>query len=313
MIADASGIRLLRSILCCSIAIVFGAGAAIAKDKGYQPPRLADGHVDLQGMWEMTNLLPMERARNYQSLVITEAEAAKVTADAARRQEDPTVIDSDSFFRRPRRLEPIRGEFRSSMVIDPPDGHIPFTAQQTERRRIPRPRGMATGLDGPEARSTMERCIASDGAPLFRAIPSNNLHQFVQTANMLLMQSEEIPQSRIVRIGGQHGPSTVHTYAGDSIGWWEGDTLVVETKHFRPASYVSPKSTVTERFTRIADKELLYHFTIEDSDYYTRPWTAENHFLLGQEKMLEYACHEGNYSLTHILQAARWMEKPPGK
>jgi hypothetical protein len=259
-------------------------------------------------MWEMTNLMPMERPRNFKSLAITQAEAARITEDAARRQEDPTVIDSASWYRRPRQVEPIRGELRTSVVIDPPDGRIPFTTQYAERRRLPRPQGMATGLDGPEARSTMERCIASDGAPLFRAIPSNNLHQFVQTTNVLVMHSEELPETRIVRIGGQHGPSTVRTYFGDSIGWWEGDTLVVETKYFLPASYVSPKTTVTERFARVSDEELIYRFTIDDPSYYTQPWTGENHFLLGHEKLLEYACHEGNYSLTNILRAARAME-----
>jgi hypothetical protein len=255
----------------------------------------------------------MERPRNFKSLVISEAEGTKVNADAARRQEDPTVIDSASWYRRPRQLEPIRGELRSSIVIDPPDGRVPYTAQYAERRKLPRPHGMATGLDGPEARSTMERCIASEGAPLFRSLPSNNLHQFVQTTNALVMQTEELPETRIVRIGGQHRPATVLTYFGDSIGWWEGDTLIVETKHFLPASYVSPKTTVTERFTRVADKELFYRFTIDDPDYYTQPWTGENHFLLGQEKLLEYACHEGNYSLTNILRAARSMEEPGKK
>jgi hypothetical protein len=283
-------------------------GFVEAKEKAYRPPRLPDGHADLQGMWEMTNLMPMERGRNSKELVITPAEAAKVTDDAARRQEDPAVIDSASWYRRPRRVEPINGELRSSIVIDPPDGRIPFSPQYTEKRRQPRPRGMSTGYDGPEARSTMERCIASDGAPLFRAIPSNNLHQFVQTADVLVMHSEELPETRIVRIGGRHGPASVQTYFGDSIGWWEGDTLVVETKHFLAANYVSPKTTVIERFTRVSDSELLYRFTLDDPDYYTQPWTGENHFLLGHERLLEYACHEGNYSLTNILRAARVLE-----
>lgn len=313
MIDDTMRTLFIRSILCCSIAICCGTSVVVAKDKTYQPPRLADGHVDLQGMWEMTNLLPMERPRNFKSLVITEAERTKVNEDAARRQEDPTVIDSASWYRRPRQLEPIRGELRSSIIVDPPDGRIPFTSLYAERRKLPRPQGMATGLDGPEARSTMERCIASEGAPLFRSLPSNNLHQFVQTANALVMQTEELPETRIVRIGAQHRPATVPTYFGDSIGWWEGDTLIVETKHFLPASYVSSKTTVTERFTRVSDKELLYRFTIDDPDYYTQPWSGENHFLLGQEHLLEYACHEGNYSLTNILRAARSMEEPGKK
>ncbi|HYM34263.1 MAG TPA: hypothetical protein VET48_02645, partial [Steroidobacteraceae bacterium] len=170
--------RILRiSIACFCIANV------AAKDNAYHPPRLADGHADIQGMWELTNLIPMERPRDIKSLIITQVEAAKLDADAARRQADPTVIDSDAFYRRPRRIEPIHGELHSSVVIDPQDGRIPFSTSYTEKRRALRPVGMAVALDGPEQRPTMERCIASDGAPLFRSIPSNNLHQFVQTPN----------------------------------------------------------------------------------------------------------------------------------
>jgi hypothetical protein len=226
MIDESARIKSPYAILVGAIVLACAASTAHAKDPVYKPPRLADGHVDLQGMWEMTNLMPMERPRSFTSLVITNAEAEKITADAARRQEDPTVIDSASWYRRPRQVEPIRGELRTSIVVDPPDGRIPFTTQYAERRRLPRPRGMATGLDGPEARSTMERCIASDGAPLFRAIPSNNLHQFVQTANVLVMHSEELPETRIVRIGGQHGPATVQrisvtrSVGGKAKRWW---------------------------------------------------------------------------------------------
>jgi hypothetical protein len=296
-------------IICVSIATACVASFAVAKERDYRAPRLPDGHPNLQGMWELTNLMPMERSRDMGTLIISQAEAAKLDNDAARRQEDPSVIDSASGYRRPRHMEPIRGELHSSVVIDPPNGRIPFSSGYTEKRRVPRPAGMATAYDGPEQRPTMERCIASDGAPLFRSIPSNNLHQFVQTADILIIHSEELPDTRIVRIGGHHAPSSLLSYLGDSIGWWEGDTLVVETTNFLPASYVSPKTRVIERFTRVSANELDYLFTVEDPDYYTQKWTGENHFMLGDERMFEYACHEGNYALPNILRGARVQDK----
>jgi hypothetical protein len=259
-------------------------------------------------MWELTNLMPMERPRDIKGLTITKAEASKMDVNAAQRHEDPTVIDSASGYRRPRIVEPIRGELHSSVVVDPQDGRIPFSAHYAEKRRLPRPAGMATAYDGPEQRPTMERCIASDGAPLFRSIPSNNLHQFVQTSNVVVIHSEELPETRIIRIGGQHATAKVLSYLGDSIGWWEGDTLVVETKNFLTGTYVTPKTTIIERFTRVSDNELDYLFTVEDPDYYTQKWTGENHFLLGDERMFEYACHEGNYALPNILHGARAQE-----
>jgi hypothetical protein len=252
--------------------------------------------------------MPMERPRDIKGLTITKAEASKMDVNAAQRQEDPTVIDSASGYRRPRVVEPIRGELRSSAVVDPKDGRIPFSATYAEKRRLPRPAGMGTGYDGPEQRPTMERCIASDGAPLFRSIPSNNLHQFVQTPDVLVIHSEELPDTRIIRIGGHHQPAQLLSYLGDSIGWWEGETLVVETKNFLPGTYVSPKTTVIERFTRVSRNELDYVFTLDDPDYYTQKWTGENHFLLGDEHMFEYACHEGNYALPNILRGARAQE-----
>ncbi len=294
--------------LCVSMALYCVSNLADAKDKAYRPPRLPDGHVNIQGMWEFTNLIPMERPRDVKALVITQADAARIDDNSAKRAEDPTVIDSASGYRRPRHVEPIRGELHSSVVVDPQDGRIPFTVKYSEKRRLARPVGMAAAFDGPEQRPTMERCIASDGAPLFRSIPSNNLHQFIQTSNVVMIHSEELPDTRIIRIGGQHAPAALLSYLGDSIGWWEGDTLVVETKNFLPATYVSPQTTLIERFTRVSNNELHYLFTVEDPNYYTQQWTGENHFLLGTEQMFEYACHEGNYALPNILHGTRAQE-----
>ena len=150
------------------------------------------------------------------------------------------------------------------------------------------------------------------------SIPASNVHQIVQTADAVLLFAEPMHDARIIRMNAQHAHPAVTSWLGDSIGWWEGDTLVVETKFFTPSGrvrtsplgdyLVSPRTVVTERFARVAHEELNYRFTVEDSTWYVHPWRGESHFTLTDEPMLEFACHEGNYSLRFILEAARTLE-----
>jgi hypothetical protein len=127
--------------------------------------------------------------------------------------------------------------------------------------------------------------------------------------------SELIHDARMIRMNSTHSPAALTSWLGDSIGWWDKDTLVVETKYFSPNSavrlrpqstfLVSPNTTVTERFTRVSDHELNYVFTVSDPTYYTRSWTGETHWMRSHAKIFEYACHEGNYSMRDMLEAAR--------
>jgi hypothetical protein len=120
---------------------------------------------------------------------------------------------------------------------------------------------------------------------------------------------------RMIRMHGTHSPPELTSWLGDSVGWWEKDTLVVETKYFsassairlrgRDALLVSPQTTVIERITRVSEHELSYVFTVSDPTYYTRPWTGESHFLRSNSRIYEFACHEGNYSMRDMLEAAR--------
>jgi hypothetical protein len=124
--------------------------------------------------------------------------------------------------------------------------------------------------------------------------------------------------ARIIRMHAQHTHPAITSWLGDSIGWWEGTTLVVETKFFTPSDrvrtsptgdyLVSPRTVVTERFTRVSHTELNYRFTVEDPTWYAQPWSGESHLTLTDEPLLEFACHEGNYSLRFILEAARALE-----
>jgi hypothetical protein len=150
------------------------------------------------------------------------------------------------------------------------------------------------------------------------AVPTLNLHQIVQTPAAVLMHSEWNHDARIVRMNARHNTATAGSWLGDSVGRWEGDTLVVETRHFSATSsvrftagiyfLVSPATVVTERFTRTAEDVLSYEFTIADPTWYTTPWKGRNQLRRSHETLFEFACHEGNYAVRFVLQGMRALE-----
>jgi hypothetical protein len=203
----------------------------------------------------------------------------------------------------------INGEYRTSMVIDPPNGRIPPMKPGAGRRsRFPPGVGPS---DGPEGRSLGERCIlsfgSSAGPPMLQTM-YNSTYQIVQSPGYVIFHVEMVHDARIVRIGGTHGPKSIRKWMGDSIGRWEGDTLVVETTNFRPEQSfrgTSENAVITERFTRTAEDQIVYSFTVNDPERFTAPWTAELAFSAYPGPVYEYACHEGNYGLPGILSGAR--------
>ena len=116
-----------------------------------------------------------------------------------------------------------------------------------------------------------------------------------------------------------HGPAALHPWLGDSVGWWDGDTLEVETVNVNPEQgrtgpiYLSPAGRVTERFTRISQDQIFYEFQVEDPAYYSRPWRAEMSLNAGKDQIYEFACHEGNYAMSGILGGARAAERSGGE
>jgi hypothetical protein len=289
--------------------------AASANAAAYRPLRLEDGQPDLQGAWDHVDATPLERLAGYPTLAITAEQAAAIERHLAELSEDRSTPTEPTEYFNARHLLPIRGEFRSSIVIDPPDGRIPgtpeFKAWQIKTRAA-----VVNALDGPEQRPTSERCLgnpASQPPNLYN--PGTNLHYIVQTKDAVVFLSEVMGFVRIIRLNAQHAPAAVTSWSGDSIGWWEGNTLVVETKYFTPSDIgrvaagitflVSPNATVTERITRASAAELDYVFTVDDPSQYTRPWTGETHFMRSSDRLFESACHEGNYSLGFILQGGR--------
>jgi hypothetical protein len=290
--------------------------AAIAGESPYRAPRLDTGQPDLQGVWIASNATPLQRPIRFKTLSITEAEAAELLATLEARAEDRSSPTEPTEYFENLAIEPIRGGLRSSLIVDPADGLIPGN-DRFRQELNGRVAGVLTAMDGVEQRPAPERCIGSQTVqpPILSIRNGVNLHQIVQTKDAFVFASEFIGATRIVRLNAAPGPAAITSWLGDSVGRWEGDTLVVTTRGFTPGDrlrlggansfLVSPQTIVTERFVRSAPERIDYSFTIEDPTYYMRPWTAESHFLRRNEPILEYACHEANYSLRFILEAAR--------
>src|SRR3954469_4526362 len=228
----------------------------------------------------------------------------------------------------------VDGRRRASIVLDPPDGRIPQvrpearqrmmrnvrpTSDQTAREDDPGFEGNGA-YDDPERRPLGERCLmgfgSTSGPPALPNYFYNNLHQIVQTADTVMILTEMVHDARIVRMNSEHLPTTVRKWMGDSVGGWDGDTLVVDTPNFTDKTRFrgsTPNLHIVERFTRVDARNLLYRFTIEDPETWTRAWTGEYTWPTTDELLYEYACHEGNYALGNILRGARVKEAEDAK
>jgi hypothetical protein len=221
----------------------------------------------------------------------------------------------------------IDGVARSSIIIDPPNGRLPpLTAAGQQRLAERAARAKAFGeFDHPEVRPLADRCLLSFGSnagpPMLPNYFYNNNYTIVQTKDHVMILSEMVHDVRIIRLGATgHLPAQIRPWLGESIGRWEGDTLVVETTSIHPLQLAqtsilwayrgaSDQLTVTERFTRTGPDTLLYRFTMEDPSTFTAPVTGELPFNRIDEMIYEYACHEGNYALSNILSGERARER----
>jgi hypothetical protein len=322
------------SRMLSSVIAIAALSAASASAKDYAAPRLPDGTPDLQGVWTNATATPLERAPELgMRRTFTEAEAAviqnealaRVAADAA--PTDPNVqseagklppVGNYNLFWTDRGMSVtrIQGELRSSMIIDPPDGRLP-PLTRTAQARISAARADRSGsADGPEQRSLGERCLLSFGSssgPPMLPVMYNSYYQIVQSPGYVMIQVEMVHDARIIRLDDRHLPNQVNKWMGDSVGHWEGNTLVVETRNFRPEQSFRGSSehmVVTERFTRVAPDQIDYRFTVSDPTAFSAPFTGELAFTAAKANVYEYACHEGNYALPGILAGEREAEKP---
>jgi hypothetical protein len=201
---------------------------------------------------------------------------------------------------------------RTSLIVDPPDGRIPFT-EATRRRLAERTRLLNAGFgNSHEDRSLADRCLMgfNSGPPMVPGSYNNNL-QIVQAPGLVVIINEMVHNARIIPTDGRPH-TTFRQWTGESRGRWEGDTLVVETINFRRETSLQGSTADTrlvERFTRVDDNTIKYEFTVSDPNSYTKPWSAVVPFVRMTEPLFEYACHEGNYSLTNILAGARAKER----
>jgi hypothetical protein len=290
--------------------IAAGAMEALAQQP-YQPPRAPDGHPDLQGIWTSRWLTPLERPANAKAVVIApEDVAALAKAEWARHNAIDPIEGTDSF--EYTTFVTIRGEIRSAIIVDPADGRLPFT-EQARARRAGGP--ALPGVDGPEQRALNERCLSNgNGVAPHIPAPSSNIRSIVQTHNDIVIHTELLSLLRIIPLDGR---TEIGFRRERTSGHWEGDTLVVETtgildpvRGSRGSLFpVTPKTRITEHFTRTGPGEMLYAFTVEDPQVYTQRWTGESIMALSDEPMFEFACHEGNYGLANILSGARAVER----
>jgi hypothetical protein len=295
---------------------------AASAAKAYTPPRTPDGKPDLQGVWNSATLTPFERPKEYankefftpeEAAAYSKAELQRVDGD---RRDGGTAADVgrayNEFWRDRGTLSP---DLRTSMVIDPPNGRIPPLTPQAQKivaQRRDANRGHQ--FDGPENRGLAERCISvrNAGPPM---IPTNynSNYQIVQTPGYVALISEQIHDVRIIPTDGRaHVSENVRLINGDSRGHWEGNTLVVETTNFTDRTAYENSGEhmkLTERFTRTGPNTMMYEFTVNDPESFTKPWTARYPMAKVNEMIYEYACHEGNYGLAGSLSGARAEER----
>jgi len=280
-------------------------------------PRMADGRPDFHGVWSSDFMTGLERPDGVTGLVVAAADA-----DAVLKKMTPEIpkvydpeFDANPF---PDVLLKVNGELRSSMLIKPDDGKLPFTSiAQANIKHFKRT------FDNPEDRPGAERCTDSLNYPPMQIADEYIPHLFVQTPDAIVIATEDGDAGRIVRLGGPAAPAQIRSAAGQSRVRWDGATLVVETDRFavsvprgfvwRGETLITADSRVIERISLLSPDEMLYQFTVEDPSIYNAPWLAEYVMHRSPHNFYEYACHERNYGMTNILRAARvgrQQEKP---
>jgi hypothetical protein len=278
---------------------------------------------DLQGIWTNASVTPLERPLELagkEFFTVAEAAAyekqARERTDADRREGDAEADlatgYNDIFWERGRKVVSTR---RTSLVVDPRDGRIPPLTAEAQKNAAARDEARRLRpADGPEDRSLDDRCIVrrTSGPPMLPAGYSNN-YQFVQTSDYVAILVEMIHDVRIIPFDTRpHLSGKIRQLLGDSRGRWEGNTLVVDTSNFTNKTNFRGSGAnlrVTERFTRVDSSTLLYQFTVDDPESFTRPWSGEIPMKKIDGPIFEYACHEGNYSMAYILNAVRAEER----
>jgi hypothetical protein len=299
----------------------------------YKAPLNNYGQPDLEGTWTNATLTVLERPKEYGArLVMTPEEVKKVegddaklyAADAAPR--DPKFKTTDlpnecgkgfsgagcgynaAWIDPGTTVMRVNGEPRSSFITDPANGRLPPYKTGV---KAPGMEQYAHRGENPENMAVSERCLSSFGysaGPVMLPLLYNNNYEIAQTKDTVAINVEMVHDVRIIHIGGKHRTDGLRPWMGDSIGWYEGPTLVVETTNFPQATalYGAWKELkVTERLTRVGPHRILYQFRVQDPTVWDTSWGGEYEFSASNGRIFEYACHEGNYALADMLAGAR--------
>jgi len=308
----------------------------------YKVPHNAFGQPDLAGFWSNATLTPMTRRPQYKNQLNYTPEQVKEMESSAAAEVEEGNQDTDpnaGAEAKPASNANIRPEFAAAggdvggynrgwldpgshvmrvngeprtSLITTADGQVP--PRKAGAAPAPRFNGLGS-FDGPETRSLGERCIMSfgrnAGPPMFPNGFYNNNYQIIQTKDAVVIEVEMNHDLRQIRLNSQHRTDGVRPYMGDSIAWYDGDTLVVETTNLPQSQHFMgswKNLKITEKFSRVGEHRVHYQFTVEDPDTWDKPWGGEYEFLPLDGRIFEYACHEGNYALPGILAGARAEE-----
>ena len=388
-------------VTACSLSVLaLGASPPALAQASYSTPKTPWGAPDIQGVWTNASVTKLTRPAGVDHLVLTPEEAAKIEArdfnnarTAIEKQPTdqslgaplagksiPNIGNYNAVWVDPgSKIAFVKGEYRSSYIIDPPNGRVPLSeagrrklatwrpdasrdaatagpamaparkpvkakAKSAAAQRagvktsapdpkafvdlVEAPRGggeggsgnASRGYLGPESRGTGERCITMSGGPVMLNGLYNNNFQIVQTPDFVTLEVEMIHDTRIVRLvksaleaDKARRPAVMERWLGDSVGWYEGDTLVIQTKNFNRQQQgqvvITDTGTLTERITRVGASDILYEFTVDDPEVYSQVWKGEEQWRFNPNPIYEYACHEGNYGLYNILSGAREQER----
>jgi formylglycine-generating enzyme required for sulfatase activity len=309
--------------------------ASFAQVKVGKVPRTPDGKPDLQGIWSFSILTPLERPNGLQKERLTTADAENAEVDAQERQKnlrtEPTntppgqkTTDAyNTFWRDGYWYKAPMTTLHTSQVVDPPDGRLPPLTAFARERLQDFDTKLNRAATGPEDRPTTSRCLRglTSGPPFLGQLPGSQetTLQIVENPGVVVVRGEGMHDAQLIYLDGRpRPPDTVHLDKGASRGRWEGDTLVVESTNFADdsngffATYgTTNKMHLIERWKRLDDTHLLYGFTVDDPETWTKPWSAEYVMwrLTDQEQLVEYACHEGNVGIEFTLSAARAKER----
>jgi murein DD-endopeptidase len=280
--------------------------------------RAPDGQPDLQGVWRVHTITPLERPAEFADkpfLTPHEASAyqarrlAALNLDSSPERAGLSGPSVNEFWSGDRGdLAVVAGRVATSLVVDPADGRIPPPTSARRAKLASRLEARRAGASA-AAFNTSERCLRDGGAPLFGS-PDRGLIEIIQTNTHVVIRQENLHDTRVVPLDGRpHVSSAIRSWTGDPRGSWDGDVLVVDSTNFTDlGDRFDENLHLVERFSRIDSETLLYEFTVDDPTVYTRPWRVVWPLKRSAGPLFEEACHEGNYSLPGMLRAVRLQE-----